>query len=193
MIVNTRGSMILKSHNTIKFLQVPEQPHPILVTDKYLLERRHSYVVGCQKCGFGELFDPPSDLAAVTFPDQGVSTFTARCPICGGGQLVRLLPATPSTPRNSPEEQVAVAIQSVVATQLDKAGPAIPLDRRLGDLGLDELDQVEILFALEEHFVVCIPDKRLGDISKLTLTEVTKAIMSILAAHRDDELLCASS
>ena len=102
LLESPQGLRSLAIGDTIKFLQVPERPFPILVTDKYLLERRHSYVVGCQKCGFGELFDPPSDLAAATFPDQAVSTFTARCPICGGGQLVRLLPATPSTPPTLP-------------------------------------------------------------------------------------------
>lgn len=178
--------------DTIKFLRVPGQPHPILVTDKYLMERWHSYVVGCQKCGFSELFDCPSDLAAATFPGQAVSTFTARCPICGGEQLVRILPATPSRPRNASEKQVAAAIQSVVAAHLDVDGASIAFDKRLRDLGADELDQVEIVFALEEHFVVCIPDKRLGDISTMTLKELTKVVLSILAEHRDGQLLSES-
>ena len=187
-----RELRLLAVGDTIKFLQVPGRPHPILVTDRYLMERRHSYVVGCDKCGFSELFDSPSDLAAATFPGQVVSTFTARCPLCGGGQLVRLLPSTPSTPRDAPEKQVASVVRSVVAAQLGKEGPTIAFDQSLRSLGADELDQVEIVFALEEHFVVCIPDKRLGDISTMTLNELTKTVMSILAEHRDNELLNAS-
>lgn len=175
--------------DTIKFLRVPGQPHPILVTDKYLTERRHSYVVGCQNCGFSELFDCPSDLAAATFPGQAISTFTARCPLCGGGQLIRLLPSTPSTPRSAPETEIASVVRSVVAAQLDREASAIAFDQRLSDLGADELDQLEIVFALEEHFVVRIPDERFGDISTMTPKELTKVVMSILAEHQDDELL----
>ena len=178
--------------DTIKFMRVPGYPHPILVTERYVMERRHSYVVGCQKCGFSELFDCPSDLRAVTFPGQEVSTFTARCPICGGSQLVRLLPSTPSTPRDAPETQVAgVVIQSIVAAQLDKEGSTIALDQRLSDLGADELDQVEIVFALEEHFVVCIPVRRLGDLSVVTLKDLIKLVTLVLGEHRNDEVLRA--
>lgn len=182
----------LRTHavgDTIKFMGVSGYPHPILVTDRYLVERQHSYVVACQKCGFSELFDCPSDLAAATFPGQAVSTFTARCPICGGGQLVRLLPATPSTRRDAPETQVASVVRSIVAAQLHKEGSTMAFDQRLNDLGADELDQVEIVFALEEEFGVRIPDKRLGDLSTITLKDLITVVTLTLAERRDHELL----
>ena len=178
--------------DTVRFFRVPKHPHPILVTDGYLMERRHSYVIACDKCGFSELFDCPSDLAADTFPGQTVSTFTARCPICGGSQLVRLLPSTPSTPRDASETQLAAAVQSVVGAQLDREGLTIALDQRLSDQGADELHLVDIVFALEEHFVVCIPDRQIGDCATVTLRDLITLVAHTVAGRRDDQLLRAS-
>lgn len=65
---------------------------PVMVTDKYLAERKEWVIHPCRKCGFSELFDAPSDLIRVVFPnaplDAQVSMFTAFCPLCGGVQGV---------------------------------------------------------------------------------------------------------
>jgi hypothetical protein len=69
-----------------------------MVTDKYLAERRAWDILPCRKCGFSELFDAPSDLIRVVFPDTPpgaqMSMFTAFCPLCGGVQGVKSRTAT---------------------------------------------------------------------------------------------------
>jgi hypothetical protein len=77
----------------VRCLVVASAKYPILVTGKYLAERGDWDVVPCNKCGFGELFDAPSDLMRVIFPNNppGAVTvsFTSFCPLCGGVQVVR--------------------------------------------------------------------------------------------------------
>lgn len=193
LLESPKGLRTVAVGDTIRFVRVPGYEHPIFVTNRYLMERRHSYVVACNKCGFTELFDCPSDLAGATFPGQPVSTFTARCPICAGSQLVRLLPSTPSTPRNASASQFAAAVRSVVAEQLDsKNSSTITLDQPLSAQGADELDLVEILFALEEKFVVHIPDKQIGNYDTVTLKDLITVVANTVAERRDDELLSAS-
>jgi hypothetical protein len=63
-----------------------------MVTDKYLRERGAWTVHPCRQCGLSELFDAPSDLIRVVFPntppDAQLSMFTAFCALCGGVQVV---------------------------------------------------------------------------------------------------------
>jgi acyl carrier protein len=188
----TRSLRTFAVGDTIEFVRVTGYSHPVLVTDRYVMERKHCYVIGCQDCGFSELFDCPSDLAARLHPGRSVSTLVARCPICGGGQVVRILPATPATPRDATVEQVIAAVQSIIAAQLGKTGSTFPVDQRLRDLGADELDHVEIVFALEEHFVVSIPDERLGDVFAITMQELINTVLAVIAESRDDEMLRVS-
>ncbi len=76
----------------IKFL-APSGEHLLMVTDKYLLERPNWIIHPCNQCGLDELFDPPSDLISVIFPDtpEGATMemFTSFCGICGGAQVVQ--------------------------------------------------------------------------------------------------------
>jgi hypothetical protein len=77
---------------------VPEGcEHPIQVTEKYLGERPGWEIRPCNKCGLPELFDAPSDLIRVVFPnlrEGGVmQMFTAFCPLCGGIQVVKSMKA----------------------------------------------------------------------------------------------------
>ena len=76
----------------VKFLMPEGGSHPLMVTDKYLSERKNWIIHPCRKCGFSELYDAPSDLIRVTFPNRvkrGVMTsFTTRCCACGDGQVV---------------------------------------------------------------------------------------------------------
>jgi len=99
-----RGRLLNEPHNLqsvrhgseIKFVMPTGSEHPIMVTDKYLRERGSWVIDPCQKCGLSELFDAPSDLIRVLFPntapDEEVSMFTAFCPLCGGVQLVEKRP-----------------------------------------------------------------------------------------------------
>lgn len=78
----------------ILFLALPEVEHPFRVTEKYLTEREIWDVVPCDKCGFPELFDAPSDLISKLLPtiEPGdlVAAFTTFCPFCRGVQVVDL-------------------------------------------------------------------------------------------------------
>ncbi len=77
---------------------VPEGgEYPLQVTPKYLQERLTWRLLRpCKKCGLSELFDPPSELVASSFPvvtaDQLSKgfTFTTRCGWCGDTMVVRL-------------------------------------------------------------------------------------------------------
>jgi len=97
-----RGKVLNSPHNlrTVKqgeeilFLGGPKGIDPFRVTPKYLQEREHWHVLPCNKCGMPELFDAPTDLIAVIFPDlkdrKDVAEikFTSFCPLCRGVQLV---------------------------------------------------------------------------------------------------------
>lgn len=96
-----RGRVLNQPHNLksvrqgseIRFVVADGAQFPVMVTDKYLRERGAWAVIPCRKCGFSELFDAPSDLIRVVFPnaptDAHMSMFTSFCPLCGGVQGVK--------------------------------------------------------------------------------------------------------
>jgi hypothetical protein len=77
--------------DSILFLIADGVDHPIYVTEKYMAERGRWNITPCDKCGFSELFDAPSDLIAKVFPNAPsggeMVSFTAFCPRCGGVQV----------------------------------------------------------------------------------------------------------
>lgn len=93
-----RGSLLNRPHRLpnvqigeeILVLPAKGSPHPIRTTTRYLEERMQYDVLPCRKCGFADLFDPPSALIAKIFPNipEGsvMERFTSFCPICGGVQ-----------------------------------------------------------------------------------------------------------
>jgi hypothetical protein len=88
----------------IRFIMPAGSKHPVLITDKYLRERPSWTIHPCQKCGFTELFDAPSDLMRVVFPnipvDEAVmEVFTSFCPLCGGVQTVEFRETGKQAPR----------------------------------------------------------------------------------------------
>lgn len=95
-----RGRVLNQPHNLtsvrqggeIRFVVADGAEFPVMVTDKYLRERGAWGIRPCNKCGFSELFDAPSDLIRVVFPNQlagdEMRMFTAFCPLCGGVQGV---------------------------------------------------------------------------------------------------------
>jgi hypothetical protein len=95
-----RGRVLNQPHNLrnvrqgseIKFVVADGAEHPVMVTDKYLRERAAWLIHPCSKCGLSELFDAPSDLIRIIFPntppDAQMSMFTSFCPLCGGVQGV---------------------------------------------------------------------------------------------------------
>jgi hypothetical protein len=82
----------VQQHQQIRFVMPPGSQHPVFVTEKYLQERPSWRIYPCQKCGFSELFDAPSDLMRVVFPNipEGavMDTFTSLCPLCRGVQVI---------------------------------------------------------------------------------------------------------
>jgi hypothetical protein len=93
----------VKLGDEIRFVAPDGGDHPLRVTEKYLAERPDWSVTPCNKCGLSELFDPPSDLIRVVFPNvpagEGaqMQAFTAFCGACGGVQLVKSRRAEPPT------------------------------------------------------------------------------------------------
>ena len=84
----------VKEGDLIKFV-IPEGSElPLYVSEKYLEEREEWVIKSCDKCGFSELFDPPSELIDKIFPhvpvDEGsvMGFFTTFCCLCGGVQIV---------------------------------------------------------------------------------------------------------
>jgi hypothetical protein len=90
----------VRQESEIKFVAADGAEFPVMVTEKYLKERGGWDIRPCEKCGLSELFDAPSDLMQVAFPnmppDAQMTMFTAFCPLCGGVQVVksRSAPAT---------------------------------------------------------------------------------------------------
>jgi hypothetical protein len=81
--------------DSIQFIVPESGKHPLLVTEKYLLERPDWVIHPCSRCGLTELFDAPSDLIRVVFPPLSEAgpaevpvMFTAFCGCCGGVQVV---------------------------------------------------------------------------------------------------------
>jgi hypothetical protein len=77
----------------IRFVSPEGSKHPLMVTSKYLSERADWVIDPCNKCGLTELFDAPSDLIRVVFPNipagAAMTEFTSFCALCGGVQVVR--------------------------------------------------------------------------------------------------------
>jgi hypothetical protein len=77
--------------DVVRFLAHVGGKHPLMVTPQYLKERRRWRVLPCNKCGFCEGFDPPSEMARARFPemepDGEMKSFTSFCPFCDGMQM----------------------------------------------------------------------------------------------------------
>ena len=82
----------LRLGQEIRFVVPAGARYPVLVTERYVEERGHWTIQPCQKCGFSELFDAPSELIPVLFPNSPPgaprASFKSPCPICGGVQTV---------------------------------------------------------------------------------------------------------
>ncbi len=95
----------------IQFVIPPKSQHPLMVTSKYLSERGDWVIHPCNKCGLTELFDAPSDLLKVIFPNapaDKMAAFSSFCVACGGAQVVE---------RKGPREDAATAMPGREATK----------------------------------------------------------------------------
>ncbi|HEY1187878.1 MAG TPA: hypothetical protein VGE74_09485, partial [Gemmata sp.] len=94
----------VKLGDEIRFVVPDGGEHPLRVTEKYLAERPDWGITPCNKCGLSELFDAPSDLIRVVFPNAPadgaqMQAFTVFCGACGGVQLARSRRAEDPEPR----------------------------------------------------------------------------------------------
>jgi hypothetical protein len=99
----------IQQHQQVRFIMPAGSDHPVLVTEKYLQERPSWRVHPCQKCGFSELFDAPSDLMRVVFPGipEGavMDTFTSFCPLCRGVQVIESVQAPQHSEQPAPQKR----------------------------------------------------------------------------------------
>ena len=107
-----RGRVLNQPHHltgvrqggVVRFMVAGGAEFPVMMTDKYLQERGQWDIVPCRGCGLSELFDAPSDLIRVVFPDVPVGAqmgmFTSFCPLCGGVQGVKSV-SSPATDTSS--------------------------------------------------------------------------------------------
>src|SRR5690348_7224565 len=91
-----RGRVLNQPHNVqsvrqgseIEFIVADGAEFPVMVADKHLRERGAWVIHPCERCGFTELFDAPSDLIRIVFPNlpagAEMSGCTTFCPLCGG-------------------------------------------------------------------------------------------------------------
>jgi len=82
----------LRLGQRIRFVVPTAARFPVLVTEKYLRERSLWRILPCKKCGFPELFDPPSELMRSRLANSQIggvrASFKTACPLCGGPQTV---------------------------------------------------------------------------------------------------------
>ncbi|MFC1947873.1 hypothetical protein ACFLXY_08150 [Chloroflexota bacterium] len=82
---------MVKEGDSIKFIIAEGIDFPLYVSEKYIEEKEEWVIRPCVKCGFSELFDPPSELAQkITPPRENEETivFTTFSCKCGGARLV---------------------------------------------------------------------------------------------------------
>jgi hypothetical protein len=91
-VINQPKQLSTVSEGSIIRFMIPSGDNLLMVTEKYLRERPQWIIQSFCRCGLDELFDAPSDLLRAVFPDlpDGYSdlSFTARCGVCGGAQVV---------------------------------------------------------------------------------------------------------
>lgn len=84
--------MSVRQGDAIIFIATENCEYPFRVTERYLAERNGWNINPCDKCGFNELFDAPSDLIKKVFPDlpedASLEGFSSFCPLCGGIQVI---------------------------------------------------------------------------------------------------------
>jgi len=82
-----------KEGDLVQFIVPSSGDYPITTTTKYLAERNNWIIEACDQCQFNELFDAPSDLINVIFPnvekEASIEGFSTFCGCCGGTQLVK--------------------------------------------------------------------------------------------------------
>jgi len=82
----------LKQGSVIIFKMNTGTKYPIRIFESFIRERKDWEITPCEKCGFTELFDPPSEIIMIKFPDmkpgESVEAMALFCDLCGGIQVI---------------------------------------------------------------------------------------------------------
>ncbi len=76
-------------------------------------------------------------------------------------------------------DELAEKVQSVIATSKRIPRERVTVDSTLEDLGMDSLDQLNLLFALESDFNISIPDEEAKSIR--TVREMVEGVRKLVA------------
>jgi len=76
-------------------------------------------------------------------------------------------------------DELAEKVQSVIATSKRIPREQVSLDSTLESLGMDSLDQLNLLFALESDFNISIPDEEAKAIR--TVREMVEGVRKLVA------------
>lgn len=92
-IMNKPTQLVTLKENEIIIFKIKNGTQtPTMVTDNYLIERENWKITPCDKCGFTELFDSPSELFKIMFErnesDDEIVSFSTFCNLCGGVQII---------------------------------------------------------------------------------------------------------
>ncbi|HUP49994.1 MAG TPA: acyl carrier protein [Thermoanaerobaculia bacterium] len=78
--------------------------------------------------------------------------------------------------------EIEQALLDIVRREKEIAGPQLSPQTLLAEAGIDSLDALTILFAIEEHFGISIPDDRARAIR--TFGDMVDAVEALVAAPR---------
>lgn len=84
----------LRQGDAVFFMAAESSPHPFLVDHDYVEDRKKWIISPCDKCGFSEMFQPPSEKAAAFMKENEIPDgntplmLTTFCPLCGGVQVL---------------------------------------------------------------------------------------------------------
>ena len=76
-------------------------------------------------------------------------------------------------------DELAEKVLSAIATSKRIPRERVSLDSTLEDLGMDSLDQLNLLFALESDFNISIPDEQTKSIR--TVREMVEGVRKLVA------------
>jgi acyl carrier protein len=78
-------------------------------------------------------------------------------------------------------DEVLARVQAAIAKSSRIPLASVTVDSTFEDLGMDSLDRVNLLFALEEEFCISIPDE--GMKQNMSVREVATGISTLLSGN----------
>ncbi len=81
-------------------------------------------------------------------------------------------------------ESVQQQILDIISKHCEVDPATLTLDSRLTDLGMDSLEAIEVIFDIEEHFDITLPEKD-PDFESDTAAGLLKAVEAGLAAKNE--------